>query len=49
ADGSIDVLANGGVPPYQYAWTGGLNGQNPSSLNAGSYSVTVFDANNCTA
>jgi hypothetical protein len=47
--GSIDVSVTGGTPPYTYNW----GGSNPSSedlpiVEAGSYQLTVTDANNCT-
>ena len=53
ADGAISLTMSGGVSPYTYAWTG-LSGsfsatsKDISSLAAGSYSVTVTDANGCT-
>lgn len=49
ANGSITVNVTGGDTPYSYAWSGGLPGTgNHPSVNAGTYSVTVSDANNCT-
>ncbi len=42
--------ATGGTAPYTYSWNGGLGaGQNKTSVCAGTYIVTVTDANNCTA
>lgn len=39
-----------GTPPYTYTWIPNLgNTANPTNLSAGSYSVTVTDANGCTA
>ncbi|MCB0533806.1 MAG: T9SS type A sorting domain-containing protein [Saprospiraceae bacterium] len=49
ATGSINLTVSGGTPTYSYAWTGGATGQNPANLNAGTYTVTVTDANGCTA
>jgi hypothetical protein len=47
-NGSIDLTVSGGLAPYQYAWTPSLgNVQDPQSLAAGNYSVTVTDANGC--
>jgi glucose/arabinose dehydrogenase len=43
-DGSITVTALGGVTPYQFTW--GVN-VNPTQLTAGTYTVTVADANGC--
>ncbi len=49
-DGSVSSTASGGTPPYSYAWDGGLGaGQNQTNVCAGSYTVTVTDANGCTA
>lgn len=50
-DGSIQLAASGGVGNYSYQWTGPngfvFNGQNPSGLVAGNYTVTIEDGNNC--
>ncbi len=48
--GAIDISTTGGTAPYIYTWTG--NGVTPgsedqSNLSAGSYSVTITDANSC--
>jgi hypothetical protein len=57
-DGSITLTVNGGTTPYGFAWTasgGGIipggqsTNQNLTLLIAGTYSVTVTDANTCTA
>lgn len=51
SDGWAEVTAGGGVPPYTYLWDDG-NGQvtaKAENLSAGTYEVTVTDANNCTA
>ena len=48
-DGEATVIASGGTLPYTYNWvpTGGT-GSTESGLCAGSYTVTVTDANGCT-
>ncbi|MCB9332819.1 MAG: hypothetical protein H6574_17240 [Lewinellaceae bacterium] len=45
----VTVPPDGAAPTYSYAWTGGATGQNPANLSAGTYTVTVTDANGCTA
>ncbi len=49
SDGSASVTANGGTAPYTYAWSNQSGTANASNLSAGSYSVIVTDANNCSA
>ncbi|MBI1227188.1 MAG: T9SS type A sorting domain-containing protein [Bacteroidetes bacterium] len=48
-DGSIDLTPTGGTMPYTFAWSGGLGvSSDPQMVAAGSYTVTVTDANGCT-
>ena len=50
-DGSIDLTPSGGTAPYTYLWndTSAQTIQDISSLIAGTYRVTVNDANGCPA
>jgi gliding motility-associated-like protein len=48
-NGAIQLTANGGVSPYSFNWGGGVTTKDRNSLGAGTYTVTVTDANNCTA
>ena len=51
SDGAIDLGVTGGEAPFAYAWSGPsgytATTQDISGLIAGTYSVTVTDANNC--
>ncbi|MEI6765739.1 MAG: PKD domain-containing protein [Bacteroidota bacterium] len=47
ADGSGTVTALNGLSPYTYNWSGGGSGANISSLDAGTYTVTVTDSAGC--
>lgn len=46
--GAINLSVSGGTTPYTYLWNGGVTTQNRTGLAAGTYSVTVTDANSCT-
>ena len=50
SDGSATVTATGGTAPYTYSWSpSGGTGSTASNLAAGSYTVTVTDANGCSS
>jgi gliding motility-associated-like protein len=46
-DGIVQVVANGGTPPYTYAWSNGNSGITANNVCAGWLFVTVTDANSC--
>ena len=48
SDGTATGSGSGGTPGYSYAWSNGQSGPNASGLAAGSYTLTVTDANGCT-
>jgi hypothetical protein len=49
-DGSASVGVKGGTMPYIYTWSpSGATTSSVNNLNAGSYTVTVSDANGCSA
>lgn len=47
ANGRIKLMAEGGIPPYNFNWSNGALTQNNDSLTANAYSVTITDQNNC--
>jgi gliding motility-associated-like protein len=47
--GSINLTVSGGTSPYSYQWSNGSTNQDINNLIAGTYNVTVTDANGCTA
>ncbi|MBK8110998.1 MAG: hypothetical protein IPK46_12040 [Saprospiraceae bacterium] len=47
ANGKITLGVNGGTPPFKYSWSNGSIVKSPNNLAAGTYTVTVNDANNC--
>ncbi|MEO1624039.1 MAG: choice-of-anchor L domain-containing protein [Bacteroidota bacterium] len=48
ADGQIHLEVAGGSAPYQYLWNRGVGTvEDPVGLLAGSYELTVIDANGC--
>jgi hypothetical protein len=49
SNGTATVTANGGTPGYTYLWSTSpaQTAQTANNLSAGTYTVTVTDANNC--
>ncbi len=43
--GETDATVTGGVPPYIYSWSSGATAEDLTGLCAGSYTLTVVDAN----
>lgn len=48
SDGAIPIVTLGGTPPYTFLWNNGATTPTLSNVTAGTYSVTVTDANGCT-
>jgi gliding motility-associated-like protein len=48
-DGSITIDVSSGTQPFDFLWNNGEVTQNVSGLDAGTYTVTVTDDNNCVA
>ena len=49
SNGVLVATPSGGTAPYTYIWNTGVQTSAISGVNAGNYSVTITDANGCTA
>lgn len=47
-NGTAQATVNGGIAPYNYLWSNGNTSSANNNLSAGTYTVTVTDANACT-
>lgn len=48
-NGAIDIQIVGGVAPYTYAWNNGESTEDINNLTANNYTISITDANNCSA
>ncbi len=49
SDGSVNLTVVGGTAPYDFSWSNTEITEDITDLSAGTYSVTVTDANGCTS
>ncbi|MFK7807517.1 MAG: T9SS type A sorting domain-containing protein [Saprospiraceae bacterium] len=47
ADAAIGITVEGGTAPYAFEWSNGMTSEDIVGVDAGSYDVTVTDANGC--
>ena len=48
SNGNVNVLPNGGTLPYTFNWSNGATNDSLINIVAGTYTVTLTDANACT-
>ena len=46
-NGAIDIDVNSGTSPFQYEWSSSIVTQDLNDIGAGTYTITITDANNC--
>lgn len=49
ANGSIQAVITGGAVPYSYVWNTGDTTEILENISTGTYELTVYDQNNCSA
>lgn len=49
SNAAVNLTVNGGVLPYSFNWSNGSTAEDLSNLNAGTYQVTITDANACSS
>ena len=49
SDGSVDLTVNNGTEPYTFSWSNGATIEDLNNLSAGTYTITITDADNCIA
>ena len=49
SNGTASATVSGGTPGYSYNWSTGANTANIAGLSAGTYALSVYDANQCLA
>ena len=49
SDGGATASATGGTSPYTYAWSNSATTASITGVVAGTYSITIMDANGCTS
>ena len=48
-DGSVNITVSGGTAPYTYEWSNSVATEDLTAVAAGTYTVTITDANGCTS
>ncbi len=48
ATGQVNVTTYGGTSPYNFSWTNGTTNEDLTNVQAGVYTLSISDQNNCT-